>query len=78
MAARIRGSAVTLFFLLVAGLTSGTHPAILHIRNDWDRAVHINAITLDQCTNLREWCSRYRKDVVLRPGQGVRIHTVHP
>ncbi|MFO7894838.1 MAG: carboxypeptidase-like regulatory domain-containing protein [Longimicrobiales bacterium] len=50
---------------------------ILHIRNDSDRAVHINAITLDQCTNIREWCGRYRKDVVLRPGEGVRIHTVH-
>lgn len=50
---------------------------ILHIRNDSDRAVHINAITLDQCTNIRDWCGRHRKDVVLRPGEGVRIHTVH-
>lgn len=47
-------------------------------RNDSDRIHRVTAITLRDCTNIRESCETHRVDVVLCPGEASRVFAVHP
>lgn len=47
-------------------------------RNDSDRIYRVTAVTLRDCTNIREACESHRVDVVLCPGEASRVFAVHP
>lgn len=42
---------------------------VIRMRNDGDEVLHVTAVRLSDCTNIREHCGEYSLDIVLEPGE---------
>jgi hypothetical protein len=50
---------------------------VLHLRNRSTATLHVTAITLVDCTNIREACGTHAVDILVPPGQSRALFEVH-
>lgn len=56
----------------------GEDGRVVYFRNDGDRPIMITTFKLLGCVNLRQVCQTYTPEVIVPPGETVRLITIQP